>query len=61
MDISIDRQEDVALITMDDGKKNAITQQALVDLNAAFDEAEAGAKAEATGQGGLNSVEGALS
>ncbi len=45
MDISIDRQDDVALITMDDGKKNAITQQALVDLNAAFDEAEAGAKA----------------
>ena len=45
MNISTDRQGDVAIITMDDGKKNAITPEALTDLNAAFDEAEANAKA----------------
>lgn len=45
MDISIDMQDDVAVITMDDGKKNAMTKQALADLNAAFDRAEADAKA----------------
>lgn len=45
MDISIDLQEDVALITMDDGKKNAIDLQALADLNVALDKAEADAKA----------------
>ena len=45
MDISIDLQDDVALITMDDGKKNAITREALADLNVAFDKAEADAQA----------------
>ena len=41
MDIAIDLQDDVALITMDDGKKNAIDLQALADLNVALDKAEA--------------------
>ncbi len=45
MDVSIDLQDDVALITMDDGKKNAITHEALADLHVAFDKAEADAKA----------------
>ncbi len=45
MDISIDLQDDVALVTMDDGKKNAITLDALADLNVALDKAEADAKA----------------
>lgn len=45
MDVSIDLEQDVALITMDDGKKNAITPQALADLNAALDKAEADARA----------------
>ena len=45
MDVSIDLQDDLALITLDDGKKNAITQQALADLNVALDKAEADAKA----------------
>ncbi len=45
MDVSIDLQDDVALITMDDGKKNAITHEAIADLHVAFDKAEADAKA----------------
>ena len=45
MDISIDLQDDVALVTLDDGKKNAITADALVALDAAFDKADADAKA----------------
>lgn len=45
MDIAIDVQGEVALITMDDGKKNAIDLQALADLNVALDKAEADAKA----------------
>lgn len=45
MDVSIDLQDGVAVVAMDDGKKNAITQQALADLNVAFDKAEADAKA----------------
>lgn len=45
LDIAIDLQDDVALIAMDDGKKNSITQQALADLNVAFDKAETEAKA----------------
>lgn len=36
---------DVVLITMDDAKKNAITPEALTDLNAALDEAESDAGA----------------
>jgi len=38
-------RDDVALITMEDGKKNAVTQQALAELIVAFDKAEADAKA----------------
>lgn len=45
MKTAIDLQDGVALITMDDGKKNAITQQALADLDVAFDKAHADAKA----------------
>ena len=45
MDISLDLQDDVALITLDDGRKNAIDPAALADLNVAFDKAEADAKA----------------
>ena len=43
MEIQLDLQDGVALVTMDDGKKNAITPEALVDLNAALDKAEADA------------------
>jgi enoyl-CoA hydratase len=45
MEIALDIQGEVALITMDDGKKNAVTQAALVELNVALDKAEADAKA----------------
>ena len=45
MDITTEINDDIALITMDDGKKNAITPQALTELNAALDEAESGAGA----------------
>ena len=45
MQITSELTGDVALITMDDGKKNAITPQAIADLNTAFDGAESDAKA----------------
>lgn len=45
MEITTEVRGDVALITMDDGKKNAITPEAEADLNAALDDAEANAKA----------------
>ena len=45
MDISLDIQDDVALVTMDDGKKNAITIEAFQGLEAALDKAEADAAA----------------
>jgi enoyl-CoA hydratase len=45
MQISTRTEGGIALITMDDGKKNAITHQALADLNVAFDRAESDAKA----------------
>jgi enoyl-CoA hydratase len=45
MKVLLDIRDDVALITMDDGKMNAITPAAMVDLNAAFDKAEADARA----------------
>ena len=45
MQITTELHGDVAIVTMDDGKKNAITPQALTDLNAAFDRAESEAKA----------------
>ena len=45
MQITTQLRGDVALITMDDAKKNAITPQAIADLNAALDRAEADANA----------------
>ena len=45
MQISTRTEGGVALIAMDDGKKNAITHQALADLNVAFDRAESDAEA----------------
>jgi hypothetical protein len=36
LDITLDIQNDIALITMDDGKMNAIAQSALADPNVAF-------------------------
>ena len=45
MNVTTETHGDVAVITMDDGKKNAITPQALADLNDAFDRAESDAKA----------------
>ena len=45
MQISTQAIGDVALITMDDGKKNAMTPQGVADLDAALDRAEADAKA----------------
>ncbi|MEM7017173.1 MAG: crotonase/enoyl-CoA hydratase family protein [Pseudomonadota bacterium] len=39
MDITLDIQDDVALIKMDDGKKNAITQEALAGIEQSLDEA----------------------
>ena len=45
MQITTEVNNDVALITMDDGKKNAITPRALADLNGALDQAESDAKA----------------
>ena len=37
MEVSLDIQDDVALIKMDDGKKNAITLSAVDGLNEAQD------------------------
>jgi enoyl-CoA hydratase len=45
MQVTTEVDGDVALITMDDGKKNAITPEVYADLNAAFDRAESEAKA----------------
>ncbi len=45
MSISLDIQNDVALITMDDGKANAINFALMEALNEALDKAEADAKA----------------
>ncbi len=45
MKITTERHGDVALITMDDGKKNAMTPDALARLSSALDEAEAGSGA----------------
>ena len=45
MDINLSVSGDVALITLDDGKKNAINLEALAGINAALDEAEEKAKA----------------
>lgn len=44
MDVTLDIQDGVALIKMDDGKKNVITVTALEGIHAAFDKAEADAK-----------------
>jgi len=40
MDISFDLQDGIAVITMDDGKKNALTREALDQLHEAMDQAE---------------------
>ena len=45
MKITQDIQDGIALITLDDGKKNAITLAALADLNSALDAVEASADA----------------
>ncbi len=45
MSITLDIKDGVALITMDDGKKNAITLDALGELEDALDKAEVDAKA----------------
>jgi len=45
MSISVDIQNDVALITLDDGKANAVNFELMEALNAALDKAEADAKA----------------
>ncbi|MDZ7676670.1 MAG: crotonase/enoyl-CoA hydratase family protein [Acidimicrobiales bacterium] len=45
MEVTTEFRGDVALITMDDGKKNAITPEAEADLNVALDDAEANAGA----------------
>ncbi len=45
MSATIDIQNDIALIRMDDGKANAINFEMLSSLNAALDKAEADAKA----------------
>jgi len=41
MSISVDIQNDVALITMDDGKANAVNFDLMIVLNEALDKAEA--------------------
>jgi enoyl-CoA hydratase len=45
MSVTLEIQNDVALVTMDDGKKNAVTQDVLAGLEAALDTAESDAKA----------------
>ena len=45
MEVTTEIHGDVAVITMDDGKKNAIDPNAIADLNAALDDAESAAKA----------------
>ncbi len=45
MEVTLGITDEIALITLDDGKKNAITLDALKDINAALDEADDKAKA----------------
>jgi enoyl-CoA hydratase len=45
MDVTLELNDTIALITLDDGKKNAITLDAIRDINTALDEAEADAAA----------------
>lgn len=45
MNVSIDISDEFALITLDDGKKNAITTEAVQAINEALDEADDKAKA----------------
>lgn len=45
MEVTLQIEDDVALIRLDDGKKNALDLDALKALHGAFDEAEAKAKA----------------
>jgi len=44
MAVSVDVQNDIALVTMDDGKANAVNFELMAALNAALDEAEAKGK-----------------
>ena len=43
--VSVTRVQDVAIVTIDDGKANALSFAVLDAINAALDEAEADAKA----------------
>ena len=45
MDVSLRFDDDIAVVTLDDGKKNTITIEAMKDLDAAMDEAEGRATA----------------
>ena len=45
MQVDLDITDDIALLRMDDGKKNAMTVEAMTKINAALDEAEAKARA----------------
>ncbi len=45
MDVTLELTDTIALITLDDGKKNAITLDAIRDISTALDEAEADAAA----------------
>ena len=45
MNVTLELTDTIALITLDDGKKNAITLDAIRDINTALDEAEADAAA----------------
>jgi enoyl-CoA hydratase len=45
MDVNLAITDDIALISLDDGKKNAMTVEGLQKINAALDEADQKAKA----------------
>lgn len=45
MNVTLNLSDDLACITLDDGKKNAITTEAVTDINDALDEADEKAKA----------------
>ena len=45
LDVTLELSQNIALITLDDGKKNAITLDAISDINSALDKAEADAGA----------------
>ena len=45
LEVTLDISDEIALITLDDGKKNAITLDAISDINRALDKAEADTRA----------------